>query len=130
MTKVYSRNRFMYDIENMINDKCAFRINLDREFAERLQSLPAESEREQFSEFVTDNLVDHDFADVQFSKGGFLLTNITVAWDATGLDLTKKERIPDEVYVYDTHNVDTSAEVIDILTVFTTWANMAHTLIT
>lgn len=94
---------------------CSFHITLDGELARRLESLDEPDKQKKIAESVSDMYLDSPFTNIKFRGNSLLVTNITVAVQATGLDLTDEH---DDSYNYYTHNVDSSPEAIEVLAVF------------
>lgn len=126
---VQSTDENMYEIVGLspTGRGCGFTINLNQSFATALKSLSARDQQQAAAETLVKMHLDDQFSQVQFHDDSFLLTNITVAGQATGLDYHAEE--PDS-YVYHTHNVDSPQQAIEIIAVFGKWVELGRTVLT
>lgn len=103
-----------------------FTITLNADFADALRSLSVSDQQEAAAEHITDTLLDHRMGALRFEGDSFLLSNITVAPQATGLDHQGENR---NGYEYNTHNVDTEAEAFEIIAAFSQWVTFGRVLL-
>lgn len=120
-------DRNMYRIDGLepSGDGCDFSLYLNAEVGDALKTM-ADSDRQSKLEEVLSEPLDEMFGDVRFHEDSLLLSNISVAGNAAGLDLQKERS---DGYVYRTHNVDSSDQAINVIAVFANWVSFALTLL-
>lgn len=114
----------VYSIAGLIpaDNKYSFSITLDGEFGDALKEIEAPQKQQAIREHITEGILDHDMTDIRFHGDTLLLSNITVYFDATGLDCTGKGI---DKYKFHTHNVDTAGEATEIIASFVKWIELA-----
>jgi hypothetical protein len=100
---------------------CRFTIYLNSDFAEALKSLSVPKRQENTKESLS-KMMEGMMSNLKFSDDSYLLTNITVAGQSTGLDFYRERN----EYEYHTHNVDTASEAMEIIAIFAKWVEYAH----
>lgn len=108
----------------------SFTVLLNSEFAEMLLDHEDMSHQESIREHICEDILTHDMADVRFYQDSILPHSITVAYQATGLDIYKgvgyNKRSRDDMFRYCTHNVDVPQEAIEIIAAFNKCAELGY----
>lgn len=108
------------------SDYPTFYITLDSDLANKLQGLSVQEKQQSAIDSIEGMYLEDMFSDIRFRRDTFLLTNITVAGQATGLDLRDTHA---NEYEYHTHNMDTHSEVVEIIAAFEKWVDLGFTVL-
>lgn len=122
--KVLTEDQNMYRIEALdpTSGVCDFRIYMNKYFGKAVESTEVPNAQDNVQEILSD-MCEKPNSRVRFKDESMLLTNVTVDFQATGLDLTDRDDYGG--YVYDTHNVDTARQAVDAIAIFTKWTEYA-----
>lgn len=103
-----------------------FRIELNKEFADALESTSVPERQEATKSSLKEMYTDNMMADIRFYQDSYLIRNITVSSQGTGLDWHKEE---DNHHIYYSHNVDTPEQALEIIAIFSKWVELGHTVL-
>lgn len=125
---ITARDQNMYRIEafNPQPGDCGFAIYLNRDYAKALEAQTAPRTQHQLEDVLPEKLDGYPTR-IQFEGDSLLVSNISVSWEATGLDLVDETSTGD--YHYATHNVDTATEATQLIATFARWVSYTHTLL-
>lgn len=126
VVEIQDQNMFRVSGLDPKDGEYGFCIKLNSEFADELRSVSVSEKQESTVESLVEMYLGNDFASVRFYGDSFLLSNITVAPNATGLDHFEEKRGSHHYY---THNVDCSHEAIEIISVFSKWVQLGQRIL-
>lgn len=104
-----------------------FEIYLDKEFADRLQTISlTDEEQTEYGNRLCEMFLDSMFEQVNFIDDTYLISKIKISDQAKGLHFHEET---DDHIAYGTKNIDTHKECVEIISVFTKWVEYATRLI-
>lgn len=103
---------------------CGFSIHLTMSYGDALAEVSTPDAQDRLKDVLSELLGDM-YSHIEFRGDSFLVSNITIAGNATGLDLHNRGTR----YEYATHNVDTREQALDLIAIFAKWINYSRAII-
>lgn len=124
---VLSSDKNMYRINGFETPKSGsqFNIYLNKDFGKLLQFTENQEKQEAMKNALSTPLKNKG-VHLEFDRDTLLLTNITIGGEA-GIDINQEEWR--DSIEYTTHNVNTAEQAAEIISIFSTWVDLAHTAI-